>query len=564
MTKKALPKKDSVKGSNMKTSTSDDDDDEDDENEEVIISSEDDEEDDEESEEDEEQVEPLMKTPVPKPKVRECLWSCNIGYSSKKLPVTPYPQKKTLSAVETPKTKLNFDDDSSDEEDEELDEAVEDEEDDDEEEDIDEDEEEGGDDSDENEDEDEEEDTSKQLEAKIGSMKKQAINKEHPAQGIKKKVAASDLSAIVNKGQLGQGTKKAVIENRTLLNKGQPDHDDKKKNILADRATVLKNGHPSQDIKKKAKADSHAVIASKQQGSGIKRKAVVEEHAAVSSSEHPGQTIKKKAIVDDRTAVTSNDHRDKSIKKKAVVDSHGKDVNNEQSDQVNQKKPAIDTAMVGGEHAGHGVKRKATGDESVAKHPKLDESFIISEENRRRQERDERSLFIKGFPKKTKTKELEDLHPDIESVRHRKGSAFAWIVFRNEASCSKAHNFFSTTKPHKPKEMLPVNPLELYINGIAPEVTKDDIKNVFRAAVSIHIPSARLHEIRRAFVLFSSEDDAKAAFDKSRGLKLGGRSVEVFYARVRQNIKTPTVKPKHAYNCETKHSDCETKEGVEY
>ncbi|KHJ93544.1 hypothetical protein OESDEN_06544 [Oesophagostomum dentatum] len=207
----------------------------------------------------------------------------------------------------------------------------------------------------------------------------------------------------------------------------------------------------------------------------------------------------------------------------------------------------------------------------VLKSQILDENAVLDEENKRRQERDERSLFIKGFPKNTKTKDLEALHADIETVRHRKGSSFAWLVFRNEAACKKAHDTLSSTKVGGKslfvdycgsksakagtvhKETKPINPLELYINGLPPMVSKDDLKNVFRAAVSITIPSAMHHEMKRAFILFSSEDDAKSAFEKGRGLKLGGRSVEVFYARVRQSApennpskpaqKVPAVKP---------------------
>ncbi|EPB78340.1 hypothetical protein ANCCEY_02570 [Ancylostoma ceylanicum] len=199
---------------------------------------------------------------------------------------------------------------------------------------------------------------------------------------------------------------------------------------------------------------------------------------------------------------------------------------------------------------------------------KLDQSAVVDEENKRRLERDERSLFIKGFPKNTKTKDLEALHADIESVRHRKGTSFAWFVFRTEASCKKAHSMLSAAKiDGKPlfvdfcgsksakagtvqKEQKPINPLELYINGLPPMVTKDDIKNVFRAAVSIHIPNARPHELKRAFIMFSSEEDAKSAFDKGKGLKLAGRSVEVFYARIRPDtLQSSPVKP--AKNAQT-------------
>lgn len=577
LTGKATPKKDNAEKSNLKSFDSDEDDEDE----------EDDEEDDEDSEEDEEQVEPLMRTPALKQNEKETKSSLKSGKGtdakksvsvseaatsaipSKKLPVTPHPQKKVLSVKETPKptketpkTKLNFDDDSSDEEDEQLNEAaVEDEEDDDEQED-DEDEEEDDELCDEDdEDEEEEEQTSKHLETKSASMRKQVQSHEYPAQGNKKIVPTKNLSA---QAQPGQGIKKTAVDDRTIVKKEEPGHGAKKKSAVADRSASVKKGHFGEDNEKKTADDSRAAITKKEQCTGIKRKAIVDERAAVLSTEQPGQAMKKKAAGGERAAVPISDHSSKGIKKKTDGDNRPKVVNKEQQIQAVKKKNAVDhiSAVVADQHAGHGIKRKAAIDDSTPKRVKLDEDFIINEENKRRQERDDRSLFIKGFPKNTKTKELEDLHPDIESVRHRKGSSFAWIVFRNEASCNKAHDSLSTAKvggkkvkvdfcgvkstkkPQKSKEHVPVNPLELFINGIPPQVNKDDIKNVFRAAISIHIPNARAHETRRAFVLFSTEDDAKAAFDKGRGLKLGGRSVEVFYARVRKNVASPSeVKP---------------------
>lgn len=44
------------------------------------------------------------------------------------------------------------------------------------------------------------------------------------------------------------------------------------------------------------------------------------------------------------------------------------------------------------------------------------------------------------------TAELEKLHSDIEAVRHRVHSSFAWIVFNSEAACKKAHAVLSKKK----------------------------------------------------------------------------------------------------------------------
>ncbi|WKY14235.1 hypothetical protein Q1695_000070 [Nippostrongylus brasiliensis] len=224
------------------------------------------------------------------------------------------------------------------------------------------------------------------------------------------------------------------------------------------------------------------------------------------------------------------------------------------ANQVANQKHSAEKTEAKPKLARQGVKREAESDDRDVKHIKieLDESVIVEEENKRRKERDERSLFIRGFPKNTKAKELEELSEDIETVRHRRGSSFAWIVFRNEASCTKAHGTLtkamlggkplsvdfcgSRAKGSKArKENMPLDPLRLFINGVPRNVTKDDIKNVFRAAVSISISNAR-NDLGKAFVKFSTEEDAKAAFDKGKGLKLSGRSVEVFYARKPRQI----------------------------
>ncbi|PIO67486.1 hypothetical protein TELCIR_10763 [Teladorsagia circumcincta] len=280
----------------------------------------------------------------------------------------------------------------------------------------------------------------------------------------------------------------------------------------------------------------------------VKQKQAEDRKSALKS----GKSTDVKKKVDVSAAPTPEEVAPKPAPKKSVeLEAPSK--------KVNEKKvPVLSKEQA----PQQGTKRKAVANDVPSKHIKLDESIIVDEENKRRQERDERSLFIKGFPKNTKTKELEELHADIETVRHRRGSSFAWIVFRNEAACTKAHGTLSKAKvggknvivdfcgsksskaPATPKELMPVNPLELYINGLPANVTKEDIRNVFRAAVSINIPKGRPHDLRRAFILFSTEEDAKLAFDKSKGLKLAGRSVEVFFARMRKDVlPNATVKP---------------------
>ncbi|KJH43687.1 hypothetical protein DICVIV_10306, partial [Dictyocaulus viviparus] len=426
---------------------------------------------------------------------------------------------------------------------------------------------------------------------------KQALSGKQPAQNFKKNVGSDVRTSGVNMELHGGVKKKAdnckIVENnedsiqdvrkkvekRTVSNNENRGQNLKKKSVNSCDLS-LSSEHSAQAIKRSATAsESDAVMSKRRAIHDIKKKGGVSECDTVIDKENSNQITKKKAV-DDRTA----DNKalfGKGIKNKTVDAENTTAVNKRGHEQVMKKKSAGDkNAMISSnEHSTHGVKRKAMADDRSAKHIKLDETSIINEENRRRQERDERSLFIKGLPKNTKTKELEGLCSDIETVRHLKGSSFAWIVFSNEASCNKAYGELSNVKvggkeltvdfcgskssrkPHNPKESLPVNPLELYINGLSAQVTKDELKNVFPAAVSIHIPSKRHHELRRAFVLFSSEDDAKVAFDKGRGLKLGGQSVEVFYARIRKSVITPVKQSKES-NAGKKSSVCTKTEPV--
>lgn len=93
-----------------------------------------------------------------------------------------------------------------------------------------------------------------------------------------------------------------------------------------------------------------------------------------------------------------------------------------------------------------GVKRKLDEPTVASKQVKSDGKSIISEEERRRQDRDSRSLFIKEIAKKAKDAEITGLVTGLDSFRRKKNSNFGWLVFNTVADCKKAHDVLSKSK----------------------------------------------------------------------------------------------------------------------
>ncbi|KHN89166.1 hypothetical protein Tcan_18629 [Toxocara canis] len=158
------------------------------------------------------------------------------------------------------------------------------------------------------------------------------------------------------------------------------------------------------------------------------------------------------------------------------------------------------------------LKRKA-GDAvapTSSKFIKLEDSKgVLSEEERRRNERDRKSLFVRGFNKNTTPAQLKALHSDIVSVRHMPSRTFAWLIFASEEHCDKAFeviskqsvngkqltvDFCGVKSKHPPKQtdrnQQPINPLELYVSGFPASTSKDQIKVLFRSATSVTFPPA--------------------------------------------------------------------------
>ncbi|OZC10668.1 hypothetical protein X798_02417, partial [Onchocerca flexuosa] len=207
-----------------------------------------------------------------------------------------------------------------------------------------------------------------------------------------------------------------------------------------------------------------------------------------------------------------------------------------------------------------GIKRKCEDGPSL----KLEDAKeVIKEEQKRREERDKKSLFVRGLPKDVKLGQLKALHNDILYVRHMPHRNFAWLIFASEKLCEKAYEDISKqtiegrtltvdfcgakakTRPQKDRSQLPINPLELFVGGLPPSTSKDQMKVIFRQATNISFPKqARNKNKLYCFVQFGNEKEARAAFEKGKTLKINGIPVDVLYARIRKGITNEAKLPK--------------------
>lgn len=93
----------------------------------------------------------------------------------------------------------------------------------------------------------------------------------------------------------------------------------------------------------------------------------------------------------------------------------------------------------------------------------------------------------------------------VKNILFKKFS-FAWLIFASEKLCEKAYEDISKqtvegrtltvdfcgakakTRPQKDRSQLPINPLELFVGGLPPSTSKDQMKVIFRQATNISFP----------------------------------------------------------------------------
>ncbi|KAI1733060.1 nucleolin [Ditylenchus destructor] len=205
------------------------------------------------------------------------------------------------------------------------------------------------------------------------------------------------------------------------------------------------------------------------------------------------------------------------------------------------------------------LKRKAVEspkkvEQPAAKQARVgDSKSIASEEERRREERNKKSLFLKGVNKNMKLSELKALHPDIAAVRT--AGAHAWLIFSTEAACDKAYaaiskkkaegkpiavdfcgskskNKHEENKDHSKKGDRPVDPLQIVLSGIPKGTSTEQLQVLFPNAKNITLKSKFKNLNGMAFIKFDDEKHAKEAFDKGASLKVKSSPVDVYFARV--------------------------------
>uniref|UniRef100_A0A0N4Z235 RRM domain-containing protein n=1 Tax=Parastrongyloides trichosuri TaxID=131310 RepID=A0A0N4Z235_PARTI len=203
----------------------------------------------------------------------------------------------------------------------------------------------------------------------------------------------------------------------------------------------------------------------------------------------------------------------------------------------------------------------------VPKEKVIKPTEIMIEDQKRREERDRRSLRIKSLPLDTTSEEIKKLTPEALSIRITRGKkkCGCYLVYGGVETCKKAVKVLSATtfkgsrleaqwlgSPEyraqaKPSKQ-PINPFELYIGGLANFTPKSAIEKVFpNATVNMQF-GPQGEQKNFVFIRFPTEKDAYDAFKKHENLTINKQLVDVFFGRTwsapgATEAKTPVVKP---------------------
>merc|ERR1719376_1274968 len=189
------------------------------------------------------------------------------------------------------------------------------------------------------------------------------------------------------------------------------------------------------------------------------------------------------------------------------------------------------------------------------------------------------------------------LHSDIKFVRTPRKAVkstndirYAFLEFGSADECKAARGRLATTQ-YKGKELIVdfvgeasknkaqgkgktedkaprrLNPTRLFICGLAPGVSKTNLKEMFPKASHADIPAnSKKKGTSYGFVQFSSPGDAKAAFDAAKGLSIGGHKITVLFAKITDKKPEVVQKKKEKRdkkNAEKKLEKEEKEEGEE-
>merc|ERR1712192_153032 len=212
---------------------------------------------------------------------------------------------------------------------------------------------------------------------------------------------------------------------------------------------------------------------------------------------------------------------------------------------------------------------------------------LAKDEVNRKKEQDSRTLYIRFGDKDslpTSEDDIKALHSDIKFVRTPRKAVkstndirYAFLEFGSADECKAARGRLATTQ-YKGKELIVdfvgeasknkaqgkgktedkapsrLNPTRLFICGLAPGVSKTNLKEMFPKASHADIPAnSKKKGTSYGFVQFSSPGDAKAAFDAAKGLSIGGHKITVLFAKITD--KKPEVGQKKKEKRDKKNAE---------
>jgi len=231
-------------------------------------------------------------------------------------------------------------------------------------------------------------------------------------------------------------------------------------------------------------------------------------------------------------------------------------------------------------------KKKVSKEADKAARMAIGSGDLAKDEVTRKKEQDARTLYIRFGDKEslpTSADEIKALHSDIKFVRTPRMAVkstndirYAFLEFGSAEECKAARGRLATTQ-YKGKELIVdfvgeasknksqkgkaedkapsrLNPTRLFICGLAPGVSKTNLKEMFPKASHADIPAnSKKKGTSYGFVQFSSPGDAKAAFDAAKGLSIGGHKITVLFAKITD--KKPEVVQKKKEKREKKNAE---------
>jgi len=232
-------------------------------------------------------------------------------------------------------------------------------------------------------------------------------------------------------------------------------------------------------------------------------------------------------------------------------------------------------------------KKKLSKEADKAARMAIGSGDLAKDEVNRKKEQDSRTLYIRFGDKDslpTSEDDIKALHSDIKFVRTPRKAVkstndirYAFLEFGSADECKAARGRLATTQ-YKGKELIVdfvgeasknkaqgkgktedkapsrLNPTRLFICGLAPGVSKTNLKEMFPKASHADIPAnSKKKGTSYGFVQFSSPGDAKAAFDAAKGLSIGGHKITVLFAKITD--KKPEVVQKKKEKRDKKNAE---------